>query len=94
MSSGDATSMTACILEASSSSTRRWLLGSLPTLTMSLCHRLASDEIVALVEPEREGNLRLALALHRLPFCVAQLKSSARSPSTPEKSGPGVTSNS
>ena len=35
MSSGDATSMTACIREASSSSTRKWLLASLPTFTMS-----------------------------------------------------------
>ena len=35
MSSGEATSMTACMRDASSSSTRRWLFGSLPTLTMS-----------------------------------------------------------
>ena len=35
MSCGDATSITACMREASSSSTRRWLRGSLPTFTMS-----------------------------------------------------------
>ena len=35
MSVGPATSMTACMRDARSSSTRRWLRGSLPTFTMS-----------------------------------------------------------
>src|SRR5579859_5832200 len=35
MSEGEATSMTACMRDASSSSTRRWLRGSFPTFTMS-----------------------------------------------------------
>ena len=33
-----------------------------------LGHRLAANELIALVERERESNLRLALALHRFAF--------------------------
>ena len=82
MSSGPATSITACMREASSSSTRKMALRVLADLDDVLRHGLAALESVTLVERERQNSFCHPSISCMCPGCYAPIEPCLEKPGT------------